>query len=169
MVTTTLEDTINRQTYGILGHLMTRQTFWVFIASVLAFLYLTFASDAFFTPGNLFNVGRNCAFVGIIGLGMTAVIITGGIDLSVGSILCVAGMVAGMMMSWNYPIWIAVPCAIARLDDSVSALRRGGVVWHSSRSFSHSVSAISPSRTGSSDRMCRDASTTTTDPGRGRG
>jgi ribose transport system permease protein len=113
MATTTLEDTINRQTYGAVGQLMTRQTFWVFVASVLAFMYLSFASDAFFTPGNLFNVARNCAFVGIIGLGMTAVIITGGIDLSVGSILCLAGMVVGMMMSWNYPIWIAVPLAIA--------------------------------------------------------
>jgi ribose transport system permease protein len=38
-------------------------------------------------PGNLFNVFRNFAFVGIMGLGMTAVIITGGIDLSVGSVL----------------------------------------------------------------------------------
>ena len=43
---------------------------------------------------------------------MTAVIMTGGIDLSVGSILALAGMVCGMMMSWNYPIWQAIPCAI---------------------------------------------------------
>src|SRR5262249_18530090 len=71
-----------------------------------------FASPAFFTPQNLFNVARNCAFVGIIGLGMTAVIATGGIDLSVGSLLALAGMVCGMMMSWNYPIYEAIPCAI---------------------------------------------------------
>jgi ribose transport system permease protein len=113
MTTTTLEEIIDRRTHGVLGHLMTRQTFWVFIASVLAFIYLSFASDVFFTANNLFNVARNCAFVGIIGLGMTAVIITGGIDLSVGSILALAGMVIGMMMSWDYPIWIAIPAAIA--------------------------------------------------------
>jgi ribose transport system permease protein len=109
----TLEQTINRQTHSPLSHMMSTQTFWVFIAAVLAFAYLSFATTSFDTSQNLFNVARNCAFVGVIGLGMTAVIITGGIDLSVGSVLCLAGMVVGMMMSWDYPIWIAMPCAMA--------------------------------------------------------
>jgi ribose transport system permease protein len=108
----TLEESINRQTHNWVGALLARQTFWVFVAAVLAFLYLSYASSAFFTGANLFNVARNCAFVGIIGLGMTAVIATGGIDLSVGSVLALAGMVCGMMMSWNYPIWVAIPCAV---------------------------------------------------------
>jgi len=112
-----IEDTISRQTHGFFGNLMTKQTFWVFIAAVLAFIYLSVASNAFFTPGNLFNVARNCAFVGIIGLGMTAVIITGGIDLSVGSLLCLAGMVTGMLMSGKLPvgewsIWLAIPAGL---------------------------------------------------------
>jgi ribose transport system permease protein len=64
------------------------------------------------TPGNIFNVFRNFAFVGIIALGMTAVIITGGIDLSVGSVLCLTGMVTGMMMAADYSIWVAVPAGI---------------------------------------------------------
>jgi ribose transport system permease protein len=108
-----LEESINRRTHGPLGIIMSRQTFWVFLAAAAAFAYLVFATDSFGTSQNLFNVARNCAFVGIIGLGMTAVIITGGIDLSVGSVLCLAGMVIGMMMSWDYSIWIAAPCAIA--------------------------------------------------------
>jgi len=111
-VSITLDETIQRQTYGAIGQLLTRQTFWVFVAAVLAFIYLSFASDAFFSGNNLFNVARNCAFVGIIALGMTAVIITGGIDLSVGAILCLAGMVTGMMMASNFPIWIAIPCGL---------------------------------------------------------
>ncbi len=110
--TTTLDETINRQTHGLLGYLFTRQTFWVFVASVIAFAGLSLATDAFFTSSNLFNVARNCAFVGIIGLGMTAVIVTGGIDLSVGAILALAGMVVGMMMAADYRIWVAVPCAL---------------------------------------------------------
>jgi len=112
MTTTTLDETINRQTHGVLGHLMTRQTFWVFVASVIAFIGLSMVTDVFFTPSNLFNVARNCAFVGIIGLGMTAVIINGGIDLSVGAILALAGMVVGMMMAADYRIWVAIPCAL---------------------------------------------------------
>jgi ribose transport system permease protein len=109
----TIEETINRQTYGPLGHMMTRQTFWVFIAAVIAFVYVSFASPPFLTPGNIFNVFRNFAFVGIIALGMTAVIITGGIDLSVGSVLCLTGMVTGMMMHADYSIWVAVPAGLA--------------------------------------------------------
>ena len=112
MAFTALDESINRQTHGALGQLLTRQTFWVFCAAVLAFLYLSYASSAFFTGQNLFNIARNCAFVGIIGLGMTAVVATGGIDLSVGSVLALAGMVCGMTMSWDYPIWQAIPCAL---------------------------------------------------------
>ena len=48
---------------------------------------LALATDIFATPQNLFNVTRNFAFVGIVALGMTVVIISGGIDLSVGSVL----------------------------------------------------------------------------------
>lgn len=117
----TLDETINRQTYGPLGWLISRQTFWVFLAALIAFIYLSFATTAFFTAGNLFNVFRNFAFVGIIGLGMTAVIITGGIDLSVGSILCLTGMVTGMTMAAGGSIWVAVPAGL------LTALFTGGV------------------------------------------
>ena len=64
-----------------------------------------FASDVFATQQNLFNVTRNFAFVAIIALGMTAVIITGGIDLSVGAVLALSGMVIGMSMNVGMPFW----------------------------------------------------------------
>jgi ribose transport system permease protein len=108
----TLEETIERQTYGFIGQMMTRQTFWVFVAAVCAFVYLSFATDTFSTQQNLFNVARNFAFVGIIALGMTAVIATAGIDLSVGSVLALTGMVTGMMMAADYSIWVAVPAGL---------------------------------------------------------
>ena len=117
----TLEDTIDRQTFGALGHIASRQTFWVFLAAVAIFLYVSLTSASFFTPGNLFNILRNFAFVGIMGLGMTAVIITGGIDLSVGSVLCLAGMVTGMAMNADFSIWIALPLGLG------AALLAGGV------------------------------------------
>ena len=108
----TIDDTLNRPTYGPIGYLLSRQTFWVFIAAVIAFIYVSYASPSFLTPGNIFNVFRNFAFVGIIALGMTAVIITGGIDLSVGSVLCLTGMVVGMMMNADYSIWVALPAGL---------------------------------------------------------
>ncbi|MBI5719311.1 MAG: ABC transporter permease [Burkholderiales bacterium] len=90
-----------------------QQTFWVSMAALLAFVSLTLASDVFATQQNLFNVARNFAFVAIIAIGMTAVIITGGIDLSVGAVLVLSGMVIGMTMNAGMSIWLAVPLALA--------------------------------------------------------
>jgi ribose transport system permease protein len=108
-----IDDAINQQPYGALGWLAGRQTFWVLVAAVLACLALSLMTDTFATQQNLFNVTRNFAFVGIIALGMTAVIVAGGIDLSVGSILCLSAMVVGTVMSWGYSIWFASLLAIA--------------------------------------------------------
>jgi ribose transport system permease protein len=92
--------------------LLSQQTFWVSVAAVVAFVVLTLASDVFATQQNLFNVARNFAFVAIIAIGMTAVIITGGIDLSVGAVLVLSGMVIGMTMNDGMSIWLAVPLAL---------------------------------------------------------
>jgi len=95
-----------------LSWLVGQQTFWVSMAALLAFVALTLASDVFATQQNLFNVARNFAFVAIIGIGMTAVIVTGGIDLSVGAVLVLSGMVIGMTMNAGMSIWLAVPLAL---------------------------------------------------------
>jgi ribose transport system permease protein len=109
----TLEQTIDQRVHGgAISWLLSRQTFWVFLAAVLACVALTLATDTFATERNLFNVTRNFAFVGIIAVGMTAVIITAGIDLSVGSVVVLSGMVAGMTMAAGYSIWIAAALAI---------------------------------------------------------
>jgi ribose transport system permease protein len=112
-VATTLEESIGKRTHDSpVSWLLSRQTFWVSCAAVLAFVGLSLASDVFATQQNLFNVTRNFAFVGIIALGMTAVIITGGIDLSVGAVLALSGMVIGMTMNVGWPFWAAVPLAL---------------------------------------------------------
>jgi ribose/xylose/arabinose/galactoside ABC-type transport system permease subunit len=51
----------------------------------------------FLEPSNLFNVMRQVSITGLIALGMTFVILTGGIDLSVGSILALAGILAAIV------------------------------------------------------------------------
>lgn len=106
-MTVSIEDALNSRTYNGLNWLFSRQTFWVFIAALLACLALSLLTDTFATQQNLFNVTRNFAFVGIIALGMTAVIISGGIDLSVGSIVCLSAMVVGTLMSWGHSIWLS--------------------------------------------------------------
>jgi ribose/xylose/arabinose/galactoside ABC-type transport system permease subunit len=62
---------------------------------------LTVLSDAFLTVQNITNVIRQISINGILALGMTFVVITGGIDLSVGSIVAVAGVVVGKSINAN--------------------------------------------------------------------
>ncbi|MDT4896980.1 MAG: galactofuranose transport system permease protein [Acidobacteriota bacterium] len=64
------------------------------IALILVCIFATARYETFLTPENLFNVLRQYSMVGLIALGMTFVILTGGIDLSVGSLFAVAGVVA---------------------------------------------------------------------------
>lgn len=112
-MTALLEEVIDRRTHSPLAWLLSRQTFWVFVATALAFVLLSFATDTFATQKNLFNVTRNFAFVAIVALGMTAVIITGGIDLSVGSVMCLTGMILGVTMNAGFSIWAGIFAALA--------------------------------------------------------
>jgi ribose transport system permease protein len=113
MSSVSLEESIaQREHRSVLGWLASQQTFWVSLAAIAAFVVLSFASDVFATQQNLFNVTRNFAFVAIIAIGMTAVIIAGGIDLSVGAVLVLSGMVIGMTMNAGMSIWLAIPLAL---------------------------------------------------------
>lgn len=109
----TLADVIDHSEHrSLFARLSSQQTFWVFMAAVLACLALTLLTDTFATERNLFNVSRNFAFVGIIGLGMTAVIASGGIDLSVGSTVVLSAMTVAVVMSSGMPIWVGLPAAL---------------------------------------------------------
>ncbi|MQA84796.1 MAG: ABC transporter permease [Streptosporangiales bacterium] len=68
-------------------------------ALIVIFVVLSLASPAFLTADNLFNIGVQTAVTAIIAIGMTMVIITGGIDLSVGSVAALAGVFGALLMS----------------------------------------------------------------------
>jgi ribose/xylose/arabinose/galactoside ABC-type transport system permease subunit len=70
---------------------------------------------AFFTPENLLNVLRQNSMLGLVALGMTFVILTGGIDLSVGAILAVAGVVAAKLASQGSLLGVVGGIAVATL------------------------------------------------------
>jgi len=108
----TLEQTIEKQESTWTQRLLRSQTFWVIIALLVAMAYLSFKSQAFLTPQNLYNITRNFTFVAIIALGMTFVIITGGIDLSVGSVLCLCSMVIAITMKAGWSLEFGVVFAL---------------------------------------------------------
>jgi inositol transport system permease protein len=88
-------------------------------------LFFSAAEPRFLSPLNLFNVMRQISITGLIALGMTFVILTGGIDLSVGSVVALAGLVAASLAKGSagntlsldqatvagYPVWVAAGAA----------------------------------------------------------
>ena len=110
---TTIEEVIGRSQHrGSLSRLMNFQAFWVLMAAILACLALTVLTDTFATERNLFNVARNFAFVAIIAIGMTVVIASGGIDLSVGSIVVLCAMTISVLMSGGMGFWLSALLAL---------------------------------------------------------
>ncbi len=73
---------------------------WTPLAALIILIIISsFASEYFFSARNLLNITRQISYTGIIALGMTLVIIAGGIDLSVGSLVALAGGVAVLALN----------------------------------------------------------------------
>lgn len=107
-----LDQTIAQKQQNWLSTLLGSQTFWVLIAVLAAAAFLSLVTNSFDTPQNLYNTTRNVTFVAIVALGMTLVIITGGIDLSVGSVLCLSSMVLAVVMHAGFNIYVGISAAI---------------------------------------------------------
>ena len=75
-------------------------------------LVLAFQAEGFFTVGNLLNVLRNVSMQGIIAFGMTMVIISGEIDLSVGSAVAFAGCVTAWLAQWLAALGLSMVMAL---------------------------------------------------------
>lgn len=84
-----------------------------FLTLIALFAGLSIASPHFLTSTNLSSVVRQTAVINIMALGMTMIIIAGGIDLSVGSILAMGGLLGSMAMERGLPIVPSVFAGIA--------------------------------------------------------
>jgi len=78
-------------------------------ALIVVFVILSIASPEFLTADNLFNVGSQTAVVAVIAVGVTLVIITAGIDLSVGSVAALSGVAGAILMvSYGLPVPVGI-------------------------------------------------------------
>lgn len=101
-------DTVTRiEEKSLINRVLTSQPFWVTVTLLVVSLMIGLYQPSFFTAQNIANITRNFAPFGIMALGMTCVIITGGIDLSVGSIMGLVAIVAGLYLTWEYPWYFA--------------------------------------------------------------
>ena len=91
------------------------QQYGIAIAFIVLCLFLTFSNKYFLTSGNIINVLRQTSINGILAMGMTLVILTGGIELSVGAVLACAGIVAGSLVTGDhpYPVALAILAGLA--------------------------------------------------------
>lgn len=90
---------MNAKSLGIFGLLV---VLFVFMVIMTSEPWYDFFSSTFLQPNNIENLLRRVSMYGLLGIGVAFVIITGGIDLSVGSIVCLAGCLLGIFLQVDY-------------------------------------------------------------------
>ena len=99
-----IESVLGVQQHNFWQRITGSQAFWVTVALIIICIVMSWLQPASFaTPENFYNITRNFSFIGIMALGMTAVIATGGIDLSVGSIMGLTAVASGLTLEAGYP------------------------------------------------------------------
>ncbi|XPV77899.1 MAG: ribose ABC transporter permease [Desulfovibrio sp.] len=83
------------------------------IALLVMVVVVSFLNPNFFTTANIFNILRQTAVNGIMAVGMTFVILTAGIDLSVGSVLALCGAIGASLIAMELPVPVAIGAALA--------------------------------------------------------
>ncbi len=84
----------------------------VFVALLIMCVFLSLTSPVFLDVQNLLNVGRQISLLGIMAVGMTFVLISGEVDLSVGSMYALTGLSTGMLIVAG---WTLVPALVIGL------------------------------------------------------
>ena len=106
----------------------------VIVLLIALFVITLIAAPEFFNLANLSNVAREASVTGIVAIGMTFVILTGGIDLSVSAILALSGVCFAMMIEGG----VSVPLALvltAVLGALIGALNGIGVTFFGIQAF----------------------------------
>ena len=94
---------------SFLRRLLQTREFGVFLALVALLIVMRFLTPYFWKTDNVFNVLRGMSTIGIMAIGETMIIITGGIDLSVGSVLAASAMLTARLMYMGVVSpWVAV-------------------------------------------------------------
>jgi ribose transport system permease protein len=79
----------------------------------LMWLVLAFSTKSFWTYNNITNLLRQGAMIAILALGETFVVITAGIDLSVGAVVGFASVIIALLLTNGFPIWVAIIITLA--------------------------------------------------------
>ena len=97
---------------SVLSRILAVREFGSLAALILMVVIIAVSIPQFRQLENIINVTRNFSFIGIVAMGMTLVILTGGIDLSVGSVWAMSAVLAASLMSQG---WLMIPAICVAL------------------------------------------------------
>jgi ribose transport system permease protein len=86
----------------------TLDRFLAFAAVIALFIFFSFTARNFFTVRSVLSLALQTSAVTIMGIGVTFAIISGGVDLSIGSVVALSGTVAVMVAIGGIPVWISM-------------------------------------------------------------
>jgi ribose transport system permease protein len=84
----------------------------LFLINLVVFIFMSIYTENFLTQYNISNVFRQVSIIGVVAISSTLVIISGGIDLSVGSIVGLTAMISAVLMSESYQNMAILPAVI---------------------------------------------------------
>jgi ribose transport system permease protein len=113
---------------GTWRRLASRQEFWITLAVLAMGLIVSMITPHFATYTNLSNVLQNFCYIGILAIGMTPILISGGIDISVGAIMGLCGVVLGLLLQADWPLWAGLPATLL-LGVALGAINGGLVAY----------------------------------------
>ncbi len=117
-----------KQKTGQINFMQIYQKYGIYIILLVMIIVLSFLSDNFFTSGNIINVLRQITVNGIMTLGVTMILVTGGIDLSVGGIMALAGVYATSFARADSSVPMAVVLLIGIAVGGLFGLMNGLII-----------------------------------------
>lgn len=103
-----IEDIIDLRESSAWRRIASSQEFWITIAVFVIGAIVSVLAPNFATYTNLSNVLQNFCYIGILAIGMTPILISGGIDISIGAVLGLCGVVLGLLLEANWPLWAGI-------------------------------------------------------------
>ncbi|WP_019200478.1 ABC transporter permease [Tsukamurella sp. 1534] len=110
MTATTAEKSGGEGAFGLVRWVRGQmQQFLAFVSLIVIVVFFSLANPNFLTPSNVTGILVASVTIGLLALGTTAVIISGGIDLSIGTAMILSGVMTGVfLVNWNLPLWVGV-------------------------------------------------------------
>ena len=99
----------------------------VFLVLIVLIISFSIMNNRFLSFGNFTNLLRSTSIIGVVSIGMTFIIISGGIDLSVGSVLALSSVIAAKLMVSGTPLFLSI--IISLVSGTLAGLLMGIIIY----------------------------------------